>query len=117
MFENLWAGMLAGGEGRPPAPDLDIRRLPILMGKAGTLSFMSPIAAAAAAAAATMFALLFETLLRRATRWEALRGPGTTVWEFVRECDCRAAFIPFREVEERDGRCVNGLEVCKISCD
>lgn len=66
-FMNLWAGMLAGGETMPPAPDFDIRRAPMLMGKDGTLLFMSPIAAAAAAAA-TMFALLFVTLLRRATR-------------------------------------------------
>lgn len=105
--------MLAGGEGRPPAPDFDIRRLLMLIGKAGTLSFMSPIAAAAAA---TMFVLLFETLLRRATRCEALRGPGRTVWEFVREWDCRAALIPGKELG-RDGRCVNGLVVCRISCD
>lgn len=108
--------MLAGGEGRPPAPDLDSRRLPMLTGKAETLSFISPMAAAAAAAAATTFGLLFETLLRRATRWEALRGPGMTVWEFVREWDCRAALVPDRELE-RDGRCVRGLEVCRISCD
>jgi hypothetical protein len=114
MFVYLWTGMLAGGEGRPAAPDLDIRRLLILIGRAGTLSFMSPIAAAAAAA--TMFALLLETLLRRATRWEELRGPGRTVWEFVREWDCLAADIPGRELG-RDGRCVNGLVVCRISCD
>lgn len=66
-FRNLWAGMLAGGETMPPAPDFDIRRVPMLIGTDGTLLFMSPIAAAAAAAA-TMFALLFVTLLRRATR-------------------------------------------------
>lgn len=108
--------MLAGGEGKPPAPDLDIRLPPMLIGKAGTLSFISPIVAAAAAAAATLFALLFETLLRRATRWEALRGPGIMVWELVREWDCRVAFIPLRELE-RDGRCVKGLEVCRMSYD
>lgn len=66
-FMNLCAGMLAGGETMPPAPDLDIRRAPMVIGTDVTLLFMSPIAAAAAAAA-TMFALLFVTLLRRATR-------------------------------------------------
>lgn len=95
--------MLAGGETMPPAPDFDIRRAPMVMGSEGTLLFMSPIAAAAAAAA-TMFALLFVTLLRRATRWAVLIGPVMTVCEFVRECDCRAEFIPVRELEESDGR-------------
>lgn len=37
------------------------------------------------------------------------------VWEFVREWACRATVGLVYEAEERDGRCVNGLEVCRIS--
>lgn len=116
--------MLAGGDGRllrPAAsgrrpPDFDVRRLAMEIGSAETLSVISPIAPATAAATAA-FAALFDTLLRRATRWPVVRGPEIIVWELLRECDCRVVEIPERELDDRDGRCVRGREVCRISYD
>lgn len=122
MFKSFWAGMLAGGEGKPPRPeasgrrppDLDVRRLPIEMGTTEALSWISPIAATAATTAAV--GVLFDTLLRRATRLLVVRGPDIVVCELFRECDCRAVDIPERD-EEREGRCVKGREVCSMSCE
>ena len=117
---NLWVGRLAGGEGRLPvmtdrgAPLLEtvFRRVEMAIGSGMALSPASWIAAATAAVLVAVLVML----LRRVTRL-ALAGPTRMEWELLRECDCRVAVKePVVELEDREKRCVSGLDACWSSC-
>jgi hypothetical protein len=76
---------------------------------------MSPDSWRAAATAATL-APVFVMLLRRVMRWAPLRALPRSECELFREWDCRLSVRPpGTDVDEMDGRCESGREVCCIS--
>jgi hypothetical protein len=119
---NLWAGRLAGGEGRlPRSPDralpyfdIVLRREPTAMGRGIAMSPASVRAAATAATLADGLVMLF----RRVTRWLALRELDSTECELFRECDWREELkLPEDGLTtDKDGRWASGREDCCISC-
>jgi len=118
---NLRVGRLAGGEGRlatmaereRPFLDSVFRRELTAMGRGMA---MSPDSWRAAATAATL-APVFVMLLRRVMRWAPLRALPRSECELFREWVCRLSVRPpGTDVDEIDGRCVSGREVCWISC-
>ena len=112
--------MLAGGDGKLPArPDRERLFLEAVFRREltaiGNGIGLSPASWRAAATAATLVPVLVM-LFRRVTRWEPLREAPMTEWEPVRECDCRLTESPpDMELEDMDGRCVSGRDVCCIS--
>ena len=117
---NLRVGRLAGGDGRlptiadreRPALEMVLRRELTAIGRGMA---MSPDSWSAAATAATL-APVFVMLLRRVMRWAPLRALPRSECELFRECDCRLSVRPpGTDVDEIDGRCVSGREVCCIS--
>ncbi len=71
---------------------------------------------AAATTAAAALAVLLVMLLRRVTRWFALRAPVSIECELAREWACRGAMPPAAaELVEMEGRWVNGLDAGCIS--
>lgn len=106
---NLWVGRLAGGEGRLPSRperalpyfDIVLRREPTVMGRGMAIS---PASVRAAATAATLAEGLVM-LLRRVTRWFALRELDSTECELLRECDWREVLkLPEEALTGKDGR-------------
>lgn len=124
VMTNLWIGKLAGGDRGLPA--IEVRAMLLrdnvflrALTEMGSGMGLSPASWRAAATAATL-ALGFVMLLRRVTRWLALRDALRTECELVvREWDCRPPMDSpaVMELEETDGRWVKGREVCCISCD
>lgn len=117
---NLCVGRLAGGEGRLPTtadrerPFLDIVLRRALM-EMGSGIALSPDSCWRAAARAATLAPVFVMLFRRVTRWVPLRDPESREWELVRECGCRAIDRAGMGLEDTEGRCESGREVCCIS--
>lgn len=99
-------------------PDFDtVFRRPLLMviGRAVALSAPSATTSPMTAATAATLAAVFVMLFRRVTRWVALSELPRIEWELFLECDCRPGSPATFELEDIEGRCVNGLDVCCIS--
>lgn len=120
VVTNLCVGRLAGGDGRLPRtadrerPFLDIVLRRALM-EMGSGIALSPDSCWRAAVRAATLAPVFVMLFRRVTRWLLLKDPESKEWELVRECGCRAIVRAGVGLEDTEGRCERGREVCCIS--